>query len=391
MADAARRIRVGLLAYGLERPATGIGRYTTEVMRAISAHQPDIELILLTPFTDVIAGLEDLPRVRLRGTRLLPAMMVLGPAQLAITARRHRLDAVHDPVGIAPFFSPGWPSNVGRVVTIHDMVPFVHPETHARLTNLLFHKYMPRTVQHVDRVITDSESSKRDIERFFAVDPGRISRIYCGIGQQFRPQIPETIAEVSRRYDIHSPYILAVGALQARKNMESVIEAYARMRTQHFPHRLVLVGPKAWKSQGIFQRIDQLGLDQHVQLTGFVDDQDLPAIYAGADCFVFPSLYEGFGFPPLEAMACGTPVVASNTSSLPEVIGDGGLMVAPQDVSALATAIIRVLTEPNVARGLRQRGIVQAKRFTWETAAAAHAELYQAVTFHKSHSSITGV
>jgi glycosyltransferase involved in cell wall biosynthesis len=381
----AQPLRVGLLAYGLERPATGIGRYTVEIAKAIHTHHPAIQMVLLTPFDQTIDGLEDLRRIRLHGTRLLPATMTLGPAQLALTARRHQLDIVHDPAGIAPFLFPRWPSGVGRVVTIHDMVPFVHPETHDRLTNFLFHRYIPRAIARTDRVITVSDASKRDIERFYDVDSSRVCRVYCGIGEQFHPRTEEAVVDICRRYGIHKPYVLAVGALQARKNLESVLEAYARLRRQGLPHTLVLVGPKAWKSQGVFQRLHQLELDDDVQLTGFIDDRDLPAVYSGASCFIFPSLYEGFGLPPLEAMACGAPVVTSNTSSLPEVVGDAGLLVGPKDIDCLTTAISRVLTDSALASDLRNRGIARAKQFTWEAAALSHADLYRNIHAQAAH------
>ena len=144
----------------------------------------------------------------------------------------------------------------------------------------------------------------------------------------------------------------------ARKNLETAFEAYALLKSRGVEHRLVVVGPKAWRTQGIFQRLERLGLADHVTFTGFVDDVDLPAIYAGADCFVFPSLYEGFGLPPLEAMACGTPVVVSNSSSLPEVTGDAALAIKPLDAAGFADAIFRILTDPTLAKDLRARGII---------------------------------
>jgi glycosyltransferase involved in cell wall biosynthesis len=305
-------LRVGILAYGLDRPASGIGRYAIELVRALRAYQPEIAAVLLKPFDGPITGLDDEETIRLRGTRLLPAMMAIGPLEIAAAARRHRLAVVHDPMGVSPFWIPRRFGPFARIVTLHDAIPFVHPETHARMTNLLFRQYIPRTLRSVDRVVTDSDSSKRDIGRFFSVDRDRVVRIYCGVGPQFRPQDPIRIADVCARYGIDRPYLLVVGALQARKNLEVAFDAFARLREMGHPHRLVVVGRKAWKTEGLFRRLDELGLGDAILLTGYVDDADLPPLYAGADCFVFPSLYEGFGLPPLEAMACGTPVVTSN-------------------------------------------------------------------------------
>lgn len=378
-----RRIRVGILGYGLDRPATGIARYTIEITRALAALHPEIEPVLLQPFETTIPALSNLERVRLRFIRLLPGLMAIGPVELALAARRHKLDVLHDPVGIAPFIAPRQLGGCATVVTIHDVVPFVHPETHARLTNFLYRRYMPVTLRFVDRVITDSDASKRDIMRFYHRRASDIERIQCGVGPLFQPQSTGHVTKVLAKYRICPPYILCVGALSARKNLETALTAFSIVRSRGFDHQLILVGPKAWKTQGIFQRIEELNLANHVSFTGFVDDEDLPAMYAGADCFVFPSIYEGFGLPPLEAMACGAPVVASNASSLPEVIGDAGLSVDPLDATGFADAICRVLTEPTLANTLRERGIARSQRFSWSRAAADHAKLYRSVVRDK--------
>jgi glycosyltransferase involved in cell wall biosynthesis len=294
-------------------------------------------------------------------------------------ARRFALDIVHDPTGATPFLVPRRLARFARVTTIHDMVPFVHPETHERLTNLLFHRYIPHTLPFVDRIITVSNASERDIVRFFHVRPDCVATIPCGVSPRFGPRAASQVFDTLSRYGIVPPYLLTVGALQARKNLETLLESFARLRLEGLPHRLVVVGRKAWKSEGIFHRLDDLGLGDAVVLTGYVDDADLPALYAGAACFVFPSIYEGFGLPPLEAMACGVPVVTSNTSSLPEVVGDAAITVDPHDVGGFVAAIRRIVDQPALADELRARGLERAQRFTWERAAAAHASLYHDV------------
>jgi len=302
--------------------------------------------------------------------------MAFGPLEIAAAARKHRLDVVHDPMGISPFLMPHRVGAFARLVTVHDAVPFVHPETHVWLTNFLFTSYIPRTLRFVDRIITASESSSRDIQRFFRVDAGRVTHIYCGVDQRFRPQPPERVAAVLARYGVDLPYLLVVGALQERKNLQTAFAAFARLKAEGLPHRLVVVGRKAWKTEGLFRRLNELGLGEEVLLTGYVEDVDLPAFYTGAACFLFPSLYEGFGLPPLEAMACGTPVVASNSSSLPEVVGDAGILVDPHDVAGFADAVRSVIEQPSLAGELRERGLAQAHEFTWERAAAAHVAAY---------------
>ena len=372
----ARAPRVGFVTYGLDRPLSGIGRYAVELAGALADCSDAVAITLLTPFGGSPAGLDrSFPSVRIHG-RLLPAFMAAGPAEVAWAARRAGLDVVHDPMGISPFAVPRRLGPYRRVVTIHDMIPFVYPETHARLTNILFQRYIPRTLRYVDRMITDSEASKRDILRFFDIPESRVQVIACGVSARFRP-VPAVECEQARqRHGLRQPYILTLGALQARKNLGGLFEAYAELRRRGLRHQLVVVGKKAWKTEGIFRTLTALGLEDDVVLTGYVDDVDLPALYSGASAFAFPSLYEGFGLPPLEAMACGTPVVTSNTSSLPEVVGEAGIMVDPHDVQSLADALERVLTDPALASTLRERGLERARRFTWERAARAHLEIY---------------
>ena len=373
-------IRVGVVGYGLDRPTTGISRYTIELLNAVHAGYPEIALTLLAPFTGTVPGLAPaIPRQRLPGCRRLPGMMTIGPVALAAAARRLRLDVVHDPTGIAPFLIPRRFGGFGRVVTIHDAVPFVHPETHARLTNLLFRHYIPRALPAVDRVITVSAASRRDLLRFYNLPETKDDVIPAGVAARVRPMTAAETAPTLANLGIARPFLLAVGALQPRKNLETLFEAFARLWADGLRHQLVVVGPKAWHSAGIFQKLDGVGLGDAITLTGYVDDADLPALYAAADCFVFPSLYEGFGLPPLEAMACGAPVVCSNTSSLPELVGEAALLVDPRDPAALAAAIHRVVTEPALAANLRGLGLARARSYTWDRAAADHAGLYRAI------------
>lgn len=374
---ASKQVKLGLLAYGLDRPLTGIGRYAVELVSALAGLIDDVDITLLKPFPGSVIALErQLRTVRFYG-RLLPSLMTVGPPQIAAVAARYKLNVVHDPFGVSPFLVPRSVARFGRVVTIHDMVPFVFPETHAKLTNLLFHHYLPLTLRHVDHVITDSVSSRRDIIRFYRLDPERISVIPIGLASHFTPASSEDIKHVLRRHDVNPPYLLTVGSLNPRKNLETLFEAYGVLKLRGLPHSLVVVGPTAWKSKGIFTRLRELGLEDSVMMTGYVDDGDLPALYSGADAFVFPSLYEGFGLPPLESMACGTPVVTSNTSSLPEVVGDAGIMVDPRDVAGLTRAIERLITDWDLHSKLGAEGLERSKKFTWATTARAYIDVYR--------------
>jgi glycosyltransferase involved in cell wall biosynthesis len=368
-----------LLGYGLDRPLTGIGRYAVELARQLCACDDGISLELIKPFSKPANGLDTPLRTRRILGRRLPAYMVVGPTQITNVARRDRLDVVHDPFGVSPFFVPRQLAPFGRVLTLHDMVPFVYPETHARLTNLLFRRYIPRSLRFVDQIITDSESSQRDIVRFLRFPSERVTAIPIGVASRFAPAGADERQRACQRLSLPGDYILTVGSLSPRKNLESLFAAFKELRRRGRPHHLVVVGPTAWKSAGIFRQLRTLGIESDVLLTGFVSDDDLPALYSGAAAFAFPSLYEGFGLPPLEAMACGTPVVTSNNSSLPEVVGDAGLLVDPLDVEALASALDRLLTDPELSSRLIRRGIARSKAFTWERTARAHSCIYRDV------------
>lgn len=373
-------LRYGLLTYGLDRARTGIGRYAVELARAIHRLGAGVELETIDPFAPPVRELASLyPSARIRG-RLLPTLMVAGAPQIAYVAARRRYALVHDPMGVSPFLIPRRVASFARIVTIHDMTPFVYPESHTWLTNLLFRHFIPRTLPFVDRIVTDSAASKRDIERLYRFLPNRITVIPCGVAEAFRPPTPDGRHAVLANYGLGEGYLLTVGSLQPRKNLETIINAYGLLRQRGFSQPLVIVGKEAWKSAGPFRRIRELGLEASVLLTGYVPDADLPALYAGSAAFVFASLYEGFGLPPLEAMACGAPVVTSNSSSLPEVVGDAGIMIDPLDVHALTEALVCLLSNPVVRADYRARGLARARNFTWERSARKHVAVYKEIS-----------
>jgi glycosyltransferase involved in cell wall biosynthesis len=228
-------------------------------------------------------------------------------------------------------------------------------------------------------VIAISESGRRDLLRHYAIDPAKVRVIYGGVNPSFRPALPAASAETRARYGLPGHYILSVGTIEPRKNLSRLLEAYRTLLDRGMEMGLVIAGKRGWRSEEFFARLDQLGLEPRVILLNNVPDADLPALYGTADLFVFPSLYEGFGLPPLEAMACGTPVIVSNTSSLPEVVGEAGITVDPLDTGSLASAIEGVLTDPDLGRQLRTEGPARAACFTWQASARATRRVYEEV------------
>lgn len=378
-------MRVGYLTYGLDRSPGGIGRYAVELLKALAALPGAPELVLLTTEREDPPGLWGrFEHHALRGCRRLPALMTYGNLALSAAVRRLRLDLVHDPNGIAPFLGPQ--GGAGRIVTLHDAFPYVHPETHNRLDNWRYRTMLPAAARRADGVITVSDCSRRDLAAHLGLDPASISVISSAVSGQMAPVAPGAARqETLARYGIAWPYLLYVGGINGRKNIARLFEAFALVRAARPAMRLVVVGQRQWRTGAIDAAYQALGPDPGVIFTGYVADGDLPALYSAAELFVFPSLYEGFGFPPLEAMSCGTPVVTAGTSSLPEVVGDAALTVDPYDVQAIAAAVLRLLAEDELRATLRRRGSARAALFSWERVARQTLALYKRVTAANAH------
>lgn len=309
--------------------------------------------------------------------RLLPppTPLVRVPLWLGLELRRRPVDVLHVQYTAPPLC----PAPV--VATIHDLA-FEHlPETFTRRGAWQLKMTVRRTAQRAVRIATVSEFSRQDLIQTYRLAPEKIVVTHNGIEPHFTPQ-PQTSDEAAttrQRFGIARDYLLAVGSLQPRKNLVRLIRAYARLRREIESHapQLVIVGRKLWLANEIFAAVKQQPWAADVLLTGYVNDEDLPALYRHAAAFVYPSLFEGFGLPPLEAMACGTPVVTSNTSSLPEVVGDAALLVDPYDEPALTRALLRITEDQALRARLCKQGIIQAQKFTWRAAAEKTLQLYR--------------
>lgn len=293
--------------------------------------------------------------------------------QAVVPSRGLRADVIHAPALRFPLWRPR-----PLVVTILDVIPLIFPAHFRRRDLPVFHFYLHLARQFAHRVITISAQSRQDIHHHLGIPLDRISVTPIGVGPQFRPIGPPQIKVVLDRHRIEPPYILSVGTLEPRKNLRRVLEMFARVRkVDNARHRLVLVGRRGWRHEPVVQMAARLHVEDHVQATGFIPDEDLPALYNGADVFVYPSLYEGFGLPPLEAMACGCPVVASNVSAVPEVVGSAGRLVDPYDVTAITEAVLEVLGNETLARSLRAVGLERAAQFSWRRCAEQTLEAYR--------------
>jgi glycosyltransferase involved in cell wall biosynthesis len=266
---------------------------------------------------------------------------------------------------------------VPTVLTVHDLIYHLFPEHHKPLNYWFLNRAMPLFVQRARAVIAVSESTKRDLVRCYGVHPDKITVVHEAAAPHFRPASPEAMAAVRARYGLPEDFILTVGTIEPRKNLSRLLDAFQCLRQKGHNTRLVVVGSKGWLYEGFFRHLEELQLGDAVLLPGYVPDANLPAVYSAATLCVLPSLYEGFGLSVLEAMACGTAVVCSRASSLPEVGGDAARYFDPTDVEEMAETIGAVWRDEALRMEMGRRGLTQAAQFSWARAAEETMAVYQ--------------
>ncbi len=265
------------------------------------------------------------------------------------------------------------------ILTVHDLIYRLLPQHHKRLNYWFLNAAMPLFCRRADALITISECSKRDLVRLYGVAPARVHVIYEAAAPHFQPVAPAHVAQVRARYHLPEQYMLAVGVIEPRKNLERLLAALAVMRRRGVDAHLVIVGSRGWLTESFFAHLERFPERAAVHLTGYVSEADLPALYAGARLTALASLYEGFGLPVLEGMASGSPVVCSQTSSLPELGGDAARYFDPEAVEDMANVLQCVWQDDAERAAMRQAGLAQAGRFSWQQTAAATQQVYEHV------------
>lgn len=265
------------------------------------------------------------------------------------------------------------------LLTVHDLSFVRAPETTTPVLKAYLDAVVPRSVRRATHVLADSQATKDDLIALYGTPADKITVLVGGVQPEFRPVMDMAARAAARqRYAVpDGPYIFSVGTVQPRKNYARLIAALARLGTAYADYHLVIAGGRGWLDEPIYRAVREHGLEGRVHFIGFVRDDDLPALYSDAVCLAYPSLYEGIGLPVLEAMACGTPVVTSAISSMPEVAGDAAILVDPYDIDAIADGLCRLLDDSTLRAELVTRGLRQAARFTWERAAAQLLAVYQ--------------
>jgi alpha-1,3-rhamnosyl/mannosyltransferase len=375
------RIKVAVNACSLLTPMTGIGRYTynlfSEIMKTgecelgfLYGLSWDKELIVPVPQFQKVASAVKTVFPYARTIRRVAQGSVL---KHKLT--REKYDLYHEPNFIALSFA-------GPVVaTIHDLSVIKYPDFHTLERVKMFEKYLLRTIDKAEYLITDSEFVRQDIIGTFAVDPEKVVTTLLGVEKRFYPRNEEQCVSFLDAYKLnYKSYILVVSTLEPRKNFRLVVDAYLmldRKIKEQFP--LVIVGMNGWEMSQFDKDLEKLKGQGYLRMLGYVPDEDLPLLYSAAKLFLYPSFYEGFGLPPLESMACGTPVITSNVSSLPEVIGEAGFMVSPDDAVDLNEKILELIEDDEVMACLSGRSIERAKSFTWERCAAQTMAVYHRI------------
>jgi len=343
-------VRVAFDETGFELDATGSARAARCLRDALTA-RPDVELVSIAQPPN-------------RGGRILRGLvreLAWYPLELPRRARAARVDALHCPMPLAPSRRLTLPV----LVTVNDAIPWDHPEWLSRAHALHARLVLAPAMRHAAQVLVPSQHTReRLLARVRGLSPDRVAVTPYGIDSRFSPGPGPPGA---------TPYLLAVGTLQPRKNLEAALRAFERLAVDGYEHRLVVVGARGWRDAELLATVRRSAVANRIDLKGRVEELELLMLYRGADCLMYPSRAEGFGFPPLEAMACGTPVVCSAAGSLPEVTGAAALVVEPGDAAGLAAAVERAVRDP---APLRAAGLAQAQRFSWARCAELTVAAY---------------
>ncbi len=364
-------MRIGIVTDCVDKRFTGIGYYTYNLANHLTqVDKHEYKFIHFQKSNNKLY--KQAKEMILPFPICLPETIKSG---LGVSFASSTLDVIHIPTGIGFFL----PARCAKVLTIHDLSGYLFPEIQTYTWVILHKYYLQFILKRVDMIIAFSHSTKRDLIKYMGVPEDKLRTVYNGIDtDRFKVLPPSYIELVRQKYKLDFPFILYVGNLEPKKNIPTLLKAFTLFSSKNSgDYKLVIVGHKVWRYEPIFNTIKDLNLQDKVIFLGYVPEEDVPGIYNAANLFVLPSIYEGFGLPPLEAMACGVPVVTSNSSSLPEVVSDAGIMVDPYDSAALANAIDQVLSDEMLRTTLIKRGLERVKLFSWQKCAEETVAVYE--------------
>ena len=373
-------MRIGLSFFTFDPYLSGVEYYFLGLLRALLKLRSNDTFVLFTNQLHLLDhDLKKCPNLipveirhlTSRTRRILWEHMIL-PRKI----KEHQVDLLHCPSYICPLRRVGIP----YVVTIHDTIAIDYPQFCKRTNALYYGLFMRRTVSTAAGIVAVSASTRNDITRLFGVNTAKLHLIYPGIDSRFRvARDEEGLSRVKERCRLPDHFILYVGNIEHKKNIATLLAVIERLRARGVRQKMVIVGKRAWRTHTELKRIRKLEDSGDIVMTGYVPRADLPAVYQLADCFVFPSFYEGFGFPPLEAMACGVPVVASDRGALKETLGDAACLVEPDDAEGIAEGICALVKDRALRASLIDRGLDRVRQFSWAQAAQETLALYREI------------
>jgi glycosyltransferase involved in cell wall biosynthesis len=378
-------MRVAINAWFWDQPTTGSGQYTRCLVEHLETVAPDVEILLVAPdgwgfqvAKFQVSGSEKPETFGRKSQTGNLAKVWFEQVAFPRACRRLRADVAH-----VPYWAPPLRPSVPTVVTIHDLIPMLLREYRGGPLARLYTTMVGKAARSATLVLTDSESSRSDIIVHLGLTEDHVRAVRLATEGRYSPEFSPDDAAIRTRYDLPQRYVLYLGGFDVRKNLGTVVDAYRRAApTIGETCPLVIAGQLPEEDTPFTPDPRRLvwehALEEHVvHLPGFVAEEDKPALYRGAAAFIFPSRYEGFGLPPLEALACGTPVVGSNVSSIPEVVGDGGLLLPPDDVEGMAKALVKLATDTDFRAELSRRALAQASRFSCEKMAQETLAAYR--------------
>lgn len=367
-------MRIGVDTRLMYYQPAGISRYTWHLLQALAELDTDDEFVIFQ-HSKHRTPLFQQPNFR-RATLFAPVHHRLEQPMLALELLRFRLDLLHSTDFIPPLYSP-----VKSVITVHDLA-FLHYPHFLTTVSAEYYGQIDKAVAHAAHIIVPSDFTRQDLIAQLGAAADKVTTIHEAANPMFKPlPLDATRREVGTRYGLPDRFILCVGTIEPRKNIDGLLHAFAHLRDKYAPGDVVLAlaGSKGWLYDETLDLVKQLNLAPWVKFLGRVPDEELHKLYVAARCHIHPAHYEGFGLPPLEAMACGTPTIVSNISSLPEVVGDAALLVDPRDPEEMAVAMQRLLRDDDLHAELREKGLQRARVFSWERAARRTLDVYRKV------------